>query len=133
MQYTSIYKNGKPDYFFIAIDDISEWAFIQPYFFVTDIDHTRKGSIREMNCLISHKVWYGKQAHGYGYSASADVYGTLLSIINGLYADRLSDNAKAELKEINTHEDEQHISAETLSELAKLNNETFEAKYTFKK
>ena len=132
MQYASIYKNGKPDYFFIAIDDISEWAFIQPYFLVTDLDHTRKGSIREMNCLVSGKVWYGKQSHGFGYSASADVYGTLLSIINELYSERLSDTAKAELHEINTHNDEQHISAETLSELAKLNAETLDAKY-FKK
>ena len=35
MEFNSIYKNGKPDYFFITIDSKKgERAFIQPYFIV---------------------------------------------------------------------------------------------------
>ena len=52
MKFISIYKNGKPDYFFIALDASKhEFNFVQPYYIITDIDHTRHGSIREMNAL----------------------------------------------------------------------------------
>jgi hypothetical protein len=123
MKFTTIYKNGKPDYFFIKLDKPNEFSFIQPYFLVTSIDHKRHGRIKELECLFSDSVFIGKQYHGYGYSASADVYGELITIINKLHSKKLSERAKKELKKINTHDDEQKISKATLDELRKLNSE----------
>lgn len=98
MEFNSIYKNGKPDYFFITIDSKKgERAFIQPYFIVTDIDHPRRGSIREMNVLVNTNgviVYYGKATHGYGYSHSADVYGELIDIIEDSYGKELTTRRK---------------------------------------
>ena len=103
MEFNSIYKNGKPDYFFITIDhEKGERAFIQPYFLVTDIDHPRRGRIREMNVLVNIGniiVYYGKATHGYGYSHSADVYGELIDIIDHKDAHRM----KAFLTKIRNH------------------------------
>ena len=125
MEFNSIYKNGKPDYFFITIDSKKgERAFIQPYFIVTDIDHPRRGRIREMNVLVNTNgviVYYGKATHGYGYSHSADVYGELIDIIEDSYGEELTDAEKTELHKINTHDDELTVSPELLEHLAELN------------
>lgn len=125
MEFNSIYKNGKPDYFFITIDSKKgERAFIQPYFIVTDIDHPRRGRIREMDVLVNTNgiiVYYGKATHGYGYSHSADVYGELIDIIEDSYGEELTDAEKTELHKINTHDDELTVSPELLEHLAELN------------
>lgn len=129
MEYTSIYKNGKPAYFFIKLDNIKEFEFIQPYFLLTDSVHTRCGNILEMECLFSGSVWYGRQRHGYGYSPSHDVYGQLVSCIQKLHGDELSDAAHAEIRNINTDDRILHISESTLDELSVLNSRAFERKY----
>lgn len=125
MEFNSIYKNGKPDYFFITIDSKKgERAFIQPYFIVTDIDHPRRGRIREMDVLVNTNgiiVYYGKATHGYGYSHSADVYGELIDIIEDSYGEELTDAEKTELHKINTHDDTLTLSPELLEHLAELN------------
>lgn len=125
MEFNSIYKNGKPDYFFITIDHKKgERAFIQPYFLVTDFEHPRRGRIREMNVLANMNdviVYYGKATHGYGYSHSADVYGELIDIIEDSYGKELTDAEKAELRKINTHDDTLTLSPELLEHLAELN------------
>lgn len=132
MEFNSIYKNGKPDYFFITIDSKKgERAFIQPYFIVTDIDHPRRGSIREMNVLVNTNgiiVYYGKATHGYGYSHSADVYGELIDIIRDTYGEELTDAEKEELSKINTHDDELTVSPELLEHLAELNKVALDKK-----
>lgn len=132
MEFNSIYKNGKPDYFFITIDSKKgERAFIQPYFIVTDIDHPRRGSIREMNVLVNTNgviVYYGKATHGYGYSHSADVYGELIDIIRDTYGEELTDAEKEELRKINTHDDELTLSPELLEHLAELNKVALDKK-----
>lgn len=125
MEFNSIYKNGKPDYFFITIDrKKGERAFIQPYFLVTDFEHPRHGRIREMNVLANMNdviVYYGKATHGYGYSHSADVYGELIDIIEDSYGKELTDAEKAELRKINTHDDTLTLSPALLEHLAELN------------
>lgn len=132
MEFNSIYKNGKPDYFFITIDSKKgERAFIQPYFIVTDIDHQRRGRIREMNVLVNTNgiiVYYGKATHGYGYSHSADVYGELIDIIEDSYGEELTDAEKTELHKINTHNDELTLSPELLEHLAELNKVALDKK-----
>ena len=132
MEFNSIYKNGKPDYFFITIDSKKgERAFIQPYFIVTDIDHPRRGRIREMNVLVNTNgiiVYYGKATHGYGYSHSADVYGELIDIIRDTYGEELTDAEKEELRKINTHDDELTLSPELLEHLAELNKVALDKK-----
>lgn len=133
MEFNSIYKNGKPDYFFITIDSKKgERAFIQPYFIVTDIDHQRRGRIREMNVLVNTNgviVYYGKATHGYGYSHSADVYGELIDIIRDSYGEELTDVEKYELSKINTHDDELTVSPELLEHLAELNKVAIDKKW----
>lgn len=133
MKFNSIYKNGKPDYFFITIDSKKgERAFIQPYFIVTDIDHQRRGRIREMNVLVNMNniiVYYGKATHGYGYSHSADVYGELIDIIRDSYGTELTDAENKELSKINTHDDELTVSPELLEHLAELNKVALDNKF----
>lgn len=133
MEFNSIYKNGKPDYFFITIDSKKgERAFIQPYFIVTDIDHPRRGHIREMNVLVNTNgviVYYGKATHGYGYSHSADVYGELIDIIRDTYGEELTDAEKEELRKINTHDDKLTLSPELLEHLAELNLVALDKKF----
>lgn len=129
MEYTSIYKNGKPAYFFIKADNDKEWNFLQPYFLLTDCDHPRCGNIREMECLFGGSVWYGRQRHGYGYSPSHDVYGQLISCIEKLHGDKLSGPAIQALRSINTDDRYLTIAPEVLDELEKLNTATLEAKY----
>lgn len=129
MEYTSIYKNGRPVYFFIKADKPEEWNFIQPYFLCTNIDKPRCGNILEMECLFSGSVWYGRQRHGYGYSASHDVYGQLISCIDKLHGGKLSETARSELHGLNIDDNRQTISAETLAELAALNVAALDEKY----
>lgn len=133
MKFNSIYKNGKPDYFFITIErKKGERAFIQPYFIVTDIDHPRRGSIKEMNVLENINdviVYYGKATHGYGYSHSADVYGELIDIIRDSYGKELTDAEHKELNKINIHDDELTVSPELLEHLAELNKIALDKKF----
>ena len=133
MEFNSIYKNGNPDYFFITIDSKKgERAFIQPYFIVTDIDHPRRGCIKEMNVLVNTNgiiVYYGKAMHGYGYSHSADVYSELINIIKDSYEKELTDAEKAELRKINTHDNELTVSPELLEHLAELNKVALDKKF----
>ena len=132
MEFNSIYKNGKPDYFFITIDSKKgERAFIQPYFIVTSIDYPRHGRIKEMNVLENMNdvvIYYGKATHGYGYSHSADVYGELIDIIRDSYGEELTDVEKYELSKINTHDDELKLSPELLEHLAELNKVAIDKK-----
>ena len=130
MEFTTIYRNGKPQYFFIKIDEPAEFNFLQPYFLVTSMDKHRFGRILEMECLFSGSVWQGRQSHGYGYSCSADVYGTLIDAIYKLYKKELSEESKQELNAINTHEDTLKLSENLLVELAKLNKIALERKYS---
>lgn len=133
MKFTSIYKNGKPDYFFIALDNKKhEFDFIQPYYIVTDIDHTKVGRIKEMNALINLgdvSIQYGKGLHGFGYSFSADIYGELIDIIKKLHGKKLTDVEIAELNAINTHDDDLELSEGLLTHLGELNAEVIEAKW----
>lgn len=133
MKFTSIYKNGKPDYFFIALDNKKhEFDFIQPYYIVTDIDHTKVGRIKEMNALINLgdvSIQYGKGLHGFGYSFSADIYGELIDIIKKLHGKKLTDAEIAELNAINTHDDDLELSEGLLTHLRELNAEAIEAKW----
>ena len=133
MKFNSIYKNGKPDYFFITIDSKKgERAFIHPYFIVTDIDHQRRGRIREMNVLVNMNniiVYYGKATHGYGYSHSADVYGELIDIIRDSYGKELTEAENKELSKINTHDDELTVSPKLLEHLAELNKVALDKKF----
>lgn len=129
MIYQSIYKNGKPEYFFLRAETPKEWALIQPYFLMSSIDKPRVGRIRYMECLFSGDTWYGKQAHGYGYSASHDVYGQLLECIAKLYKGTISDTAAAELHALNIDDHNLHVSDATLDELEKLNTAALAKKY----
>ena len=100
MEFNSIYKNGRPDYFFITIES-KERPFVQPYFIVTDIDHKKRGNITYMEVLQNFgnfTTYYGKGRHGYGYSFSADIYGELIDIIETLYKNDLTDAEKEELR-----------------------------------
>lgn len=130
MEFTTIYRNGKPQYFFIKIDEPAEFNFIQPYFLVTSMDKPRFGRILEMECLFSGSVWHGRQSHGYGYSCSADVYGTLIDTIYKLYNKELSEESKQELNAINTHDNILKLSGNLLRELARLNAIALERKYS---
>lgn len=133
MKYASIYKNGRPDYFFLQIEKEKEFAIIQPYFIATSIDHPAKGNIKYLECLFSGSVWHGKQKHGYGYSASADVYGTLLDIIGKMHKGKLSDGLASELNAINTHDDQITLSDAALDELDALNAQALAKKYGYDK
>lgn len=122
--YQSIYKNGKPEYFFLKVDDLKEFqAFIRPYFIVTTIDKPRKYSIKSMNCLFSCSVWSGKQYHGYGYSSSADVFNSLIEIIKTLHKKRLTPQDLQELSAINAHDDKIELSQSLIDNLIKYNTE----------
>lgn len=130
MEFTGIYE-GKKHIFFIKLDKPEEFNIIQPYFLVTDSEHTRKGNINKMECLFSGSVWYGSQRHGYGYSWSADVYGTLIDIIRKLYKGKIIDGGALdkELAAWNTHDNKITFSDAALEELAKLNSDEFDKKW----
>ena len=129
MEFTNIYRNGKPQYFFIKLDAENEFNLLQPYFLLTSYDHPRLGRILEMECLFSGSVWQGRQTHGYGYSCSADVYETLISAVKKLHGKELSSTAVEELNAINTHNSTLTLSANLLQELATLNNAALAKKY----
>lgn len=129
IEFTTIYHNGKPQRFFIKIDKPSEFNFLQPYFLVTSYDKPRYKRILEMDCLFSGSVWQGRQSHGYGYSCSADVYGTLLRAISELYEGKLSEAAQDELNDINQHDNIISPSDSLLAELATLNAAALACKY----
>ena len=129
MEFTTIYRNGKPQYFFIKIDEPAEFNFLQPYFILTSLEKPRFGRILEMECLFSGSVWQGRQTHGYGYSCSADVYGTLIDAIKKLHGKTISPDAISEIDKINTHESTLILSIATLKELATLNTIALERKY----
>lgn len=129
MTYASIYKNGKPERFFIKADDPKEWSFLQPYFLATSIEHKKHGSILEMECLFSGEVWQGRQRHGYGYSASADVYCELIAIIKKIHKNRLTASDLEELRKINAHEEQIALSPELLNNLSRYNSEQFRIKF----
>lgn len=129
MEYTNIYRNGKPQYFFIKLDAENEFNLLQPYFLLTSYDRPRLGRILEMECLFSGSVWQGRQTHGYGYACSADVYDTLIDAIKKLHGKVLSSTAVEELNAINTHNNTLTLSANLLAELATLNNAALAKKY----
>ena len=123
--YNSIYKNGKPDYFFLKVDSLQEFqAFIRPYFIVTTMDKPRKYAIKSMDCLFSCQVWSGKQSHGYGYSSSADIFNSLIQIIKTLHKKRLTEQDVQELDAINTHDEKIELSQLLIDNLIKYNTET---------
>ena len=126
MKFATIYKNGKPERFFIKIDNQKEWAFLQPYFLSTTMEKPRHGRILEMNCLFSGSVWQGRQSHGFGYSCSADVYGELIHIIFESYKKYLSSESVEELRRLNIHDENLTLSARLLDELRALNDAELE-------
>lgn len=130
MEFNTIYKGGRPQYFFILLERPDEWEPPRPYYLTTTSDHPRAGRILEMDCLFSGRVWSGRvwsgrASHGYGYACSADVYGTLIDLIRKLHGKRLSAAAVKELDAVNTHEDRLTLSDATLQELAALNAAEF--------
>lgn len=125
MEFNTIYKNGRPQYFFIRLERPEEWEILRPYYLLTTSDRPRAGRILEMDCLFSGLVWRGRVSHGYGYACNADVYGTLIDLIHKLHGNRLSTAAVQELDAINTHEDRLTLSDATLRELAALNAAAF--------
>lgn len=128
IEFVGRYENRK-HHFYLKIEKGTEFAFIQPYFLVTTMDHPRKGRINRMECLFSGSIWEGTHSHGYGYSCSADVYETLIEIIEKLYKSKLSEEAKQELYNINTHNERLNLSDKLLAELEILNAETFQKKF----
>lgn len=130
MKYTSIYKNGKVERFFIKIESPIEFEILRPYFFATTYEKRRHGNILEMDVLFSGEVWQGRQTHGYGYSSSADVYNELIHIILKTYNKKgsggLSIESVEELRRVNTHNDEITFSGKLLDELCALNSAELE-------
>lgn len=130
MKYTSIYKNGKIQNFYLKANKKEYDAFIQNYFLLTSLDNPRLGNIKEMSVLFSNDykhegseaVYIGKQCHGWGYSASADVYGELLQAIKKLYKNELDEIDIEELDKINTHDEILTISDALLEKLGALSN-----------
>lgn len=41
MEFARIYKNSRPQYFFLLLDKPQEWEFLQPYYLTTTSDHQR--------------------------------------------------------------------------------------------
>ena len=130
MQFTTIYRNGKPERFFIKIDKPEEFNFIQPYFIATSYERPRFKDILEMECLFSGSIWQGRQRHGYGYSCSADVYDSLIEAILKVHKGQLSEDARRELGSISSHNSDLQLSAELLSELSTLNGAALERKWS---
>lgn len=126
MKFTTIYKNGKPERFFILKEAKNEFAFLQPYFLSTTPEHKRHGRIVEMDCLFSGAVWQGRQTHGFGYGCSADVYGELVKIIKKLHKERLTEADLAELGKLNIADDTLEFSEAFLANLSRYNTEALE-------
>lgn len=130
MDFTTIYKNGKCQNFFIKLDRLDEFQFLHPYFLLTTYDRPRYKSILEMDCLFAGDVFYGRQKHGYGYACCADVYGSLICAIQELHKAKLSEAAMAELNAINHHNERLNLSDALLDELGILNSEFLDRRYT---
>lgn len=130
MRYTATYKNGKVQNFYIKANRKEYEAFLQNYFILTSLERPRLGHIKELYVLFSNNyknldseaVYIGKQYHGYGYSASADIYGELLQTIKKLYNGKLNEKELEELDKINTHDEELTISDALLEKLGILSN-----------
>lgn len=122
---------SKKYHFYIMVEKPEEFEILQPYFLATDREHTRKGRINRMDCPSSGSVWEGTCRHGYGYSVSADVYGTLIEIICELYKGKIVDGGALDnfLSRWNTHNERVEIPEEALQELKALNNAALEEKY----
>lgn len=137
MKYTSIYKNGKIQNFYIKATKKEYEAFLQNYFILTNFEHPRLGNIKEMSVLFSNDyknedseaVYIGKQYHGWGYSASADVYGELLQAIKKLYKSELNEAELEELEKIDTHKEELIISDALLEKLGALSTNKLHEKW----
>lgn len=137
MRYTSIYKNGKIQNFYLKANKKEYQAFIQNYFILTSLDKPRLGNIRQMSVLFSNDyknknseaVYIGRQYHGWGYSASADVYGELLQTIKKLYKNELDEKELEELDKINTHGEILTISDALLEKLGTLSNNKLHEKW----
>lgn len=129
MEFTTIYRNYKPERFFIKLDNPKEFAFLRPYYLATTIDKTRFGSILEMECLFSYSVWQGRQLHGYGYSCSADVYGSLIKAAEKTIFDKLEPTTIDFLKGINTYEEKIEFPDDILSDLDKASTEALYNKF----
>lgn len=137
MKYTSIYKNGKVQNFYIKANKKEYNAFLQNYFILTTIDKKRLGNILEMGCLFSNDykhagseaVYIGRQRHGYGYSASADVYGELIQTIKKLYKNDLTEKEINKLDKINVHDDTLEIDNQLLEKLQNLSNAKLHEKW----
>ena len=80
-------------------------------------------------CFFSLLPTLDFRRKNYGYSCSADVYGTLIEIIEKLHGKELSEEAKQELRNINTHDVRLNLSDKLLAELEILNAETFQKKF----
>ena len=130
MKYSSIYKNGKIQNFYLKANKKEYEAFIQNYFILTSLEKPRLGNIKEMSVLFSNDykhegseaVYIGRQYHGFGYSASADVYGELLETIKKLYKSELNEAELEELDKINTHDETLIVSDALLEKLGILSN-----------
>lgn len=132
MKFTSRYE-GKKHLFYIQIDKKNEFELLQPYFLATSYDHPRKGRINYMDCLFSGAVWCGSCRHGYGYSVSADVYGSLYSIIREMYKNKIVDGGPLDnfLSNWNTHDNDFLAPDEAMEELRALNDKAMEEKFNF--
>lgn len=141
MKYTSIYKNGKIQNFYLKANEKEYQAFIQNYFILTSLDKPRLGNIKEISVLFSNDykhegseaVYIGKQYHGWGYSASADVYGELLQTIKKLYKNELNEKEFEELDKINIHDEMLIVSDALLEKLGILSNNKLYEKWRAKK
>lgn len=137
MKYTSIYKNGKIQNFYIKASKKEYDAFLQNYFILTSLDKPRLGNIREMSVLFSNDykyegseaVYIGKQYHGFGYSSSADVYGELLETIKKLYNSELNEKELEELEKINIHDELLTVGDALLEKLGTLSNNKLHEKW----
>lgn len=137
MKYTSIYKNGKIQNFYIKANKKEYDAFLQNYFILTSFEKPRLGNIKNIQVLFSNDykneqseaVYIGTQYHGFGYSASHDVFYQLIETIKKLYKNDLTADDLEKLNKINTHEDEIKIDDELLTKLGNLSNAKLFEKY----
>ncbi len=137
MKYASIYKNGKLQNFYIKATKKEYDAFLQNYFILTSLEKPRLGNIKELSVLFSNDyknenseaVYMGKQYHGWGYSASADVYDELLRAIKKLYNSELNEKELEELEKINIHDELLTVGDALLEKLGRLSNNKLHEKW----
>ena len=116
MQYNAIYKNGKPERFFLRLDDEKERAIVALYFLESAKKGPRVGRINQMAWVFTD-VLSGKQRHGAGYSSAADVFGTFRMLILGRAGSALSESVRDEVFSMNTHDDVVRLSKRALDEI----------------